>query len=133
MREKLRKQRGITLIALIITIIILLILAAVSVQIITNQGIIKHAENATECYTTEQEKELIGLAYSDYKMSKMNNSDYTMQKALDNEQAGAMADGNEANGWTITFNASDNKYTLTKDGIITKVSTEDGNDDETDV
>lgn len=127
-----KRSEGITLIALVITIIVLLILAVVSVQIITNQGIIGHAENATERYTAEQEKELIGLAHADYKMSRMNNTDYTMQDALDNEQAGAIAEGDETSGWTITFNNSGNQYTLTNDGTITPVSTEVGNEGGTD-
>ena len=53
-----KTQKGITLIALVITIIVLLILAVVSVQIITNQGIIQHAENAVNLYEQKQDNEL---------------------------------------------------------------------------
>ena len=63
-------QKGITLIALIITIIILIILAMVSVRIVTDSNITKHAENAADTYTVEQEKELINVGYSAYKMQK---------------------------------------------------------------
>ena len=55
---KRNAQKGITLIALVITIIVLLILAVVSVQIITNQGIIGHAENAASLYEQKQDNEL---------------------------------------------------------------------------
>ena len=51
-------SKGITLIALVITIIVLLILAMVSVQIITNQGIIQHTENAANFYEQKQDNEL---------------------------------------------------------------------------
>ena len=64
-----KRSEGITLIALVITIILLLILAVVSIQIITNQGIITHAESAGTTYTEEQEKELISVAYSKYRMT----------------------------------------------------------------
>ena len=39
--EKNIRNKGITLIALVITIIILLILAGVSIQVITNTGLLK--------------------------------------------------------------------------------------------
>ena len=46
----MRAQKGITLVALIITIIVLLILAVVTIGAISNDGIINHAENATSSY-----------------------------------------------------------------------------------
>ena len=47
--DKLRKNTGITLIALVITIIILLILAGVSIAMLTgNNGILTQAKNAKE-------------------------------------------------------------------------------------
>ena len=122
-----KRSEGITLIALIITIIILIILAMVSVRIITDSNIKKHAENATEIYSVEQEKELIGVAYSDYKMETLNNKEYTMQNALDNLQADAIAEGNGTTGWTITFNASGNVYTLRPDGTVISISNEMAN------
>ena len=50
-------QRGITLIALIITIIILLILAVVSIRLVVNNGILGKAEHATQKYTEEEAAE----------------------------------------------------------------------------
>ena len=41
-------KRGITLVALVITIIILLILAGVSIQAITNTGLFENAKKAQE-------------------------------------------------------------------------------------
>ena len=49
-KEMKKSEKGITLIALIITIIILVILVAVSVQTITNMGIVGHAINGTQDY-----------------------------------------------------------------------------------
>ena len=74
--EKLRvnstereRSEGITLIALIITIIILIILAIVTVKLAIDGGVLKNAEFATSTYIVEQEKELLSLAYQDYKLT----------------------------------------------------------------
>jgi len=50
MNKKFKNQSGITLIALIITIIILVILAAVSIRAVYNMGIVGHAINGTQQY-----------------------------------------------------------------------------------
>ena len=54
------RNKGITLIALVITIIVLLILAIVSINLVMNGGIIGHAESAVKKYeaaqTDEQDK-----------------------------------------------------------------------------
>lgn len=46
MKEILNKRKGITLVALVITIIILLILAGISILALTNQGLFKNAQKA---------------------------------------------------------------------------------------
>ena len=56
----MRKNKGITLIALIITIIVMLILVAVSANIIINSNIIGQAEKAAEGYKTAYEQEANG-------------------------------------------------------------------------
>ena len=53
----MKKSKGITLIALIITIIIMLILVAVSVSILINSGLIGKAKKAGEDYKTSYEQE----------------------------------------------------------------------------
>ena len=49
--NKQKSNKGITLIALIITIIILLILAVVSIRLVMNNGIINKAEKAVTTYS----------------------------------------------------------------------------------
>ena len=56
----MRKNKGITLIALIITIIVMLILVAVSANIIINSNIIGQAEKAAEGYKIAYEQEANG-------------------------------------------------------------------------
>ena len=44
--ERMKKQKGITLVALVITIILLLILSGITIQSITNKGIISNTKRA---------------------------------------------------------------------------------------
>jgi len=53
----LRRENGITLVALIITIIILVILAAVSIAAVYKMGIVNYAINGTQDYATASKKE----------------------------------------------------------------------------
>lgn len=53
-----KNQKGITLIALVITIIILLILAGVSLNLVLGEnGLIRRAQEAKEAYTQAQSEE----------------------------------------------------------------------------
>ena len=64
-KRKLLESRGITLIALVITIIVLLILAGVSIATLTgNNGILSQAQKASEETKIAEEKEQIGLAWN---------------------------------------------------------------------
>ena len=66
MKHKLKKNKGITLIALVVTIIILLILAGISISMLTGQnGILNRAIDAKEKTQVANEKEAIGLATMD--------------------------------------------------------------------
>ena len=49
-------QKGITLVALVITIIVLLILAGVSISVLTNTNILGNANNAVTKYNAEATK-----------------------------------------------------------------------------
>ena len=59
--KKQNKQNGITLVALVITIIILLILAGISIQALTNTGLFAQAENAKRESEIANIKEQISL------------------------------------------------------------------------
>ena len=111
----LQKNRGITLIALIITIIILLILAMVTINILINQGIIGHANNAVRGYEVAEEKELIGLGYQNYKMDKLHDSDALLTVDGANGGEGIPKDDDT---WYITFDKTGHTYALTDNGNI---------------
>jgi len=50
----MKAEKGITLVALVITIIVLLILAMVSISLVMNSGIIPRANNAVYAYNDAQ-------------------------------------------------------------------------------
>ncbi len=57
MKGKSKTQKGITLIALIITIVVLLILAAVAISSIQNDGILHYAQNAADNWNKAAQNE----------------------------------------------------------------------------
>lgn len=79
----LKKEKGITLIALVITIIVLLILAGVSIVTLTGEnGLIGKAIEAERLYKIEQEKEIISIAY----MSMQDKQEITKEMLKDEIQ-----------------------------------------------
>ena len=78
----MKNKNGITLIALVITIIVLLILAGVSLSLVVgNNGILAQAKNATESYSTATAEEEIAMAWAsletDYLSAWANNASTT--------------------------------------------------------
>ena len=128
MGKVLKNRKGITLIALIITIIILLILAGVTITMITgDNGILKQATNARETNSKAEFEEQVKLAVM---ASRVNDTASIDLKTLDEEI-------NKISGTTITKSADDNlpwivkkgsyEVTITANGIITSNTT--GKDD----
>ena len=82
-KTKLKGQNGITLIALVITIIVLLILAAVSIATLTGEnGILTRATEAKKNTGIGKEKEILQLAYTS---AIINNEPGEFKKNFDNE------------------------------------------------
>ena len=72
MKEKQKNyEKGITLIALVITIIVLLILAGVTLRIVMNGGIINKSQTAVNKYTEESAREKLSVAVLSYKMGTL--------------------------------------------------------------
>ena len=70
----LNTQKGITLVALIITVIVLLILAMVSIRLVMNGGIIDRAERGTQAYSEAEIQEQIKLAYSEWQTAQWTSN-----------------------------------------------------------
>ena len=126
--KKLRfNQKGITLIALVITIIVLLILAAVSIATLTGEnGILTRATDAKEQTEIAEEKEAIGLAYNGVMAENKGNGVSSGELEIElhnNGRTDAHATGE--NPITVTFD-SGRSYTVDNNGNI-EIS--DGNED----
>ena len=93
-----RKEKGITLIALVITIIVLLILAGVSIAMLTGEnGILTQAKRAKEeTERAQEEEENILNSYEDY-LSQATNGGYVESKGVN---APVLKDGMEL----VTYN-----------------------------
>ena len=110
----LKKQNGITLIALIITIIVMLILVGVTINVALNGGLFEKADEATK-----QTQEAID--YEELQMAAV--------AALNGDLEIPNADAIKLEGWTITGIAGgpytctspkENVFTVDKKGNITK-------------
>ena len=92
--KKNKSTRGITLIALVITIIILLILAGISISALTNQGLFKNAkiaQNATERAEVEQGQRL--NEYEEELNKYLSNNDKKEEKLIDKVNDGTIKIG----------------------------------------
>ena len=68
--KKFARQNGITLIALVITIIVLLILAGVALSIVFNGGLIDKSQNAVDSYGYASKNEADKLNDLELKLAK---------------------------------------------------------------
>ena len=118
MKSKLRQNKGITLIALVITIIVLLILAGVAIAMLTGEnGLLQRAAdtNGNSAYSTACEQ--VKLAYANLKTEiltqKHSNPNYNAQA---NGESLAVIVGRDLNGseWsTPTYNSTDKAIEIT--------------------
>lgn len=65
----LRKEKGITLVALVVTIIILLILAGVSITMVSGNGLFGRASNAASKYSTASQAENSTVSWYEQQMA----------------------------------------------------------------
>ncbi|MFQ9263487.1 MAG: hypothetical protein ACLR44_00105, partial [Clostridia bacterium] len=70
MKREFKRKSGITLIALVITIIILLILAGISISALSNQGLFKNAQKAKKTTEESQKKETALLEQYESELNK---------------------------------------------------------------
>ena len=113
---KKTKENAITLVALVITIIVLLILAGVSIQAITNTGLFANAKKAKEKSIEAQLKEEISLAIQDIQIEETSNTKLFDMKSLIEKIPEKLnditieSDGEESKGEYKGYN-----YRITKD------------------
>ena len=74
----MKNRKGITLIALVLTIIILLLLAGISISMLSGQdGILTKASNAKQEMNKAEIEEKIGLAVAEWEIEKGSKSNYS--------------------------------------------------------
>ena len=112
---KKNTQRGITLVALVITIIVLLILAMVSIRIVMDGGLIIKSKEATAQHTIGTEKEAIQTGYAAYQIELAQKG--TAELKVEGEGEAKVTPKGE--DWDITFTKTNNEYELKKDGTVT--------------
>ena len=125
--KEAKKNRGVTLIALAITIIVLLILAGVTVATLTgDNGIIKNSKDAKEQTEISEEKEVVDRAT----VQAMGNNkkgdliESELQEQLDKiASSGKTEVTDTGEEFEILFKESNRCYTVDKDGNIIEQQT----------
>ena len=90
-------SRGITLISLVVTIIILIILAGVAINLSLGQnGIFNRAKHSKEMYTQSVAREKLETVLVEATIEKETNENYNNKEFLDNmlEEIGMIVNGN---------------------------------------
>lgn len=128
----LKKEKGITLLALIITIIVLLILAMVSIKLVKDGAIIQHAKNATSIYSEKQIIEKVKLAYSATKMDSISakysfwSSEFenklreNIQKSFPDSKVEVKQDKDDDENRIYSVIIDDLELIITEDGNVSK-------------
>ena len=121
MKIILKNGKGITLVALVITIIILLILAGISIQALTNQGLFTQAQKANDITKMADAREQITRVLNEWQVEKLTSS--TNFEVFFNKKVTENAiDGFEKSD-------EDGKYNIYKDSYVMVIDAE-GNIDE---
>ena len=106
-------KKGISLIVLIITIIVMIIIAGAVILTLSESNVIDQAESAVQKHNESNEKDMLVLAWGEYMAVSLSNP------VADLKVQSATVTGNNTNGWQVTF-PSGNKYQVSAKGQITK-------------
>ena len=115
MREKILNKNGITLIALVITIIVLLILAGVAIATLTGEnGLFARAKQAKQTQTESEMKEKLNLSIQELQVEKLTEA--TLDDITQEWLTQKLSEYNPILKEDVTTN--NKKVTLQKNGII---------------
>ena len=121
-REEIRNQNGITLLVLVITIIILLILAGITIGALTGKnGIINNSKNAKEETEIANEKEIIEKATVQAMGSNKqgNIEESELQNALNKETGEGKTEATDVGEeFEVVFKGSNRYYIVDKYGNV---------------
>lgn len=127
---KLRECKAITLIALIVTIIVLLILAGITLaMVLTNDGIIERAEDARSAEIYGTDLETITVVVSEQDMTMLRNDvirdgtklDTELEKKYGTDNVEVESVTGYENEFIVTINKDEDRvYRVYDDGTVTK-------------
>ena len=135
--KKIKNNNGITLVALVVTIIILLILATISIQSLTNTGLFKKAQEAKEKTQNAEENQAKTLNEYEDELNKYISGDVKtpIKKVTDNiDSVLSTTDNTELEdaygnkivvpaGFKIISNSDTNNATTVDKGIVIEDAT----------
>ena len=118
MEKILKQKKGITLIALVITIIILLILAGISASMLSgDNGIFQRATDAKKSTEKANEKEQIQAeVLGSYKKGKLEIA--TVNSNIKNNISGVTTDDAIVFPLIVTYTSTGNQYSVDKNGNV---------------
>ena len=122
--EKIKERKAITLIALVVTIVVILILAGITVGMVTSDnGILKETKNAKEQAEIDNEKSIVERAKMLAMMRSKNGAiTYEIFEPALKDEAGKMSTDVSNVGDTIEvlFKDSNRYYEIDQDGNVSE-------------
>ena len=125
MKQKLKTNKGITLIALILTIIVLLILAVVAINAVKGDGIIAHAKSAKADYSRAQTNEQDTLSGYELMLAQETGNAWKQEKTKVIKGNTTLNVGDEITNFTAggktwkVLGAENGKLLLTTENAVT--------------
>lgn len=117
----LRKEKGITLISLVVTIIIIVILASIGISaVLGNNGIISNAKKAKKESEISSEKEKIQVALMNndiVETEDLTKRKINLKNALNDTEANVYINGK---GFIVEYPTTKRVYSVTEEGEITE-------------
>ena len=122
--EKIKERKGITLIALVVTIVVILILAGITVGMVTSDnGILKETKNAKQQAEIDNEKSIVERAKMLAMMRSKNGAiTYEIFEPAIKDEAGKISTDVSDAGDTIEvlFKESNRYYEIDQDGNVSE-------------
>lgn len=129
LKTKEKYSKGITLVALIVTIIVLLILAGVTIITLTgDNGLLTKSKSAVDKYSEGKIEEKIKLAYQEWQLAKLTgttgNANVFIKNRLDSSLGNVEDVSVDDNALTVTINKDSEEkiyYYNVKKGIVKQI------------
>ena len=137
-KSKIKNMNGITLISLVITIIIMLILAGITISLaLGKNGIIQIAKESIQITTKKQEMEYLSLAYNACKLNMLSNNKQSndaifaenFEKEVCKYKEAKVVTDSDGISLDVTFIKTKNEYVVNQDATIVEKGKKVANND----